>query len=90
MCCGKNRAAARAAAVAGGVAGRGHAATAVAPVPPSATSEIMFEYMGNGSAAIRGPVSGRVYRFAAPGDRVRVDARDRPGLSSMAAVRWVR
>jgi hypothetical protein len=58
--------------------------------PPSATSEIMFEYVGNGSAAIRGPVSGRVYRFAAPGDRVRVDARDRPGLLSMAAVRWVR
>lgn len=90
MCCGKNRAAARAAAVAGGVAGRGQAAAAVAPAPASATSEIMFEYVGTGSVAIRGPVSGRVYRFAAPGDRVRVDARDRPGLSSMAAVRWVR
>lgn len=90
MCCGKNRAAARAAAVAGGVAARGQQPSAAPPIPTSATSEIMFEFVGDGSAAIRGPASGRVYRFAAPGDRVRVDARDRPGLLSIATLRWVR
>jgi hypothetical protein len=56
----------------------------------SAMTEIMFEYAGRDAASITGPVSGRVYRFAGPGDRVRVDARDRPGLASMSVLRWVR
>jgi hypothetical protein len=56
----------------------------------SATSVIVFEYIGSGAAAIRGPVSGQSYRFTRPGDRVRVDPRDRPGLSAMRTLRWVR
>jgi hypothetical protein len=87
MCCGGNRAAARAAAVA---AGRGSAAAPSAASAISVTTEIMFEYAGRESASITGPVSGRVYRFTGPGDRVRVDARDRPGLASMSVLRWVR
>ena len=88
MCCGSNRAAARAATV---VAARGNASPSVLPVAPlSATTEIVFEYAGEGSASIRGPVSGRVYRFGGRGDRIRVDARDRPGLVAIASLRWIR
>jgi len=85
MCCGSQRAAARAAVVASS------ARAAAVPAPAaSATSVIMFELFGPGPALIRGPVSGRVYRFAMPGDRVIVDARDRLGLIAMPALRWVR
>jgi hypothetical protein len=50
----------------------------------------MFEYVGDGEASIRGPVSGQVYRFRQEGDRVRVDPRDRPGLVGVRTLRWVR
>ncbi len=87
MCCGRNREAARAAVMAG--ANRS-AMSAPAPNPVSSTSVIMFEYVGNGEASIRGPVSGQVYRFRQAGDRVRVDPRDRPGLVGVRTLRWVR
>ena len=86
MCCGNNRAAARAAVMA--QATRPAAAVFAAAAP--SMSVIMFEYLGNSPAAIRGPVSGQVYRFAHAGQRLPVDARDRPGLAAMAALRWVR
>jgi hypothetical protein len=54
------------------------------------TSVIMFEFVGAGEASIRGPVSGQLYRWSRPGERVRVDARDRPGLASVHTLRWVR
>lgn len=83
MCCGRNRAAARAAVLAG--------AGSDAEVRfTSAIGAIMFEHVGAGAANVRGPVSGRVYRFARPGDRQRVDARDRPGLSLIPTLRLVR
>jgi hypothetical protein len=63
-------------------------AAAVGAAP--AVSVIMFEYVGSGQAAIRGPVSGLLYRFARQGGRLQVDARDRPGLNAMPALRRVR
>lgn len=87
MCCGRNREAARAAVMAGGAR---RAASTTAPITAVTTSVIMFEYVGDGAASIRGPVSGQVYRFGQPGYRVRVDPRDRPGLVGMPALRWVR
>ena len=86
MCCGNNRAAARATVMAQAArparAGFAGASTSI--------SIIMFEYVGTGQASIRGPVSGQVYRFAHHGERLQVDARDRPGLAAMPALRWVR
>ena len=83
MCCGSNRAAARAAVMAQAVkpAGAGFA---------SAISVIMFEYLGDEPVSIRGAVSGQLYRFARQGDRREVDARDRPSLVGMPVLRWVR
>ncbi|MGY4831459.1 hypothetical protein ACVNIS_23010 [Sphaerotilaceae bacterium SBD11-9] len=83
MCCGSKRAAAQAAAMV-------HAAPAAVVGAKPALSVIMFEYVGPGQTAIRGPVSGQLYRFAQPGARVQVDARDRPGLVAMPSLRWVR
>ena len=85
MCCGSQRAAARAAVIA--AAGR---PAAVMPAAAPATSVIVFEYLGSGAATIRGPASGQLYRFAHAGDRIAVDARDRPGLAMLTALRWVR
>jgi len=90
MCCGKNRAAAQAAATSGAGDRRTSSRPAPAALPSTATSEIVFEFVGHGAASVRGPVSGRVYRFSAPGDRLRIDLRDRPGLAAMPALRWVR
>lgn len=81
-CCGKARAIAAAAVDAG--PGR---ASSVA-VPP--LSVVMFELVGRGPATVVGPVSGRRYRFVGPGDRVRVDPRDRPALAARGDLRWVR
>jgi len=84
MCCGSNRAAARAIAMA-------QSSGRVAPAAPlGVASVIMFEHLGDGPTNIRGAVSGRLYRFARKGDRLEVDARDRPGLLGMAMLRWVR
>lgn len=87
MCCGQNRAAARAAAQAAGAA---RANSAPAPVSGAESSVIVFESVQDGARVVRGPVSGRLYRFAGAGDRVRVDARDRPGLTTVPGLRWVR
>lgn len=93
MCCGNNRAAARAASNASnatpGADGNARAGGGDAPsFPPVST--IMFEYRGSGEASVRGPVSGQLYRFLRRGARVRVDPRDRPGLAAMPTLRWVR
>ena len=86
MCCGQNRAMARAAAL---------AAASSAAKPPARVSgaephAIVFEYAGSGSVTIRGPVTGQSYRFARPGDRVRVDPRDRASLAALPALRLIR
>ncbi|HEV8690785.1 MAG TPA: hypothetical protein VGQ91_10845 [Ideonella sp.] len=60
------------------------------PAAAPATSIIVFEYVGSGPTTIRGPASGQLYRFAHAGDRVAVDARDRPGLALLTMLRWVR
>ena len=86
MCCGSNRAAARAAATA---AGRPAAASVRAPAAP-ASSVTMFEYVGTNEAWIRGSVSGQFYQFRRQGDRVRVDPRDGPELAGLPSLRWVR
>ncbi len=90
MCCGKNRAAARAAAMSAGIAGTSRSRVAPAAPAHDLTSLIVFEYRGGVPVTIRGAVSGRMYRFESAGDRAQVDARDRRALLSNPALRWVR
>jgi hypothetical protein len=88
MCCGSKRAAAQLAAMAAQSA-RGTAPSTVQQ--PHSASAIVFEYTGTRAVeVIVGPMTRRLYRFDGPGARVRVDARDRPGLMSLSLVRWVR
>ena len=91
MCCGSNRAAARAAVTAAAPSAARSAAPSVgAPAAPS-SSVTMFEYVGGSQETwIRGSVSGQLYRFRRRGDRVRVDARDGPGLAGLPSLRLVR
>ncbi|MCC6930482.1 MAG: hypothetical protein IT359_15960 [Gemmatimonadaceae bacterium] len=99
MCCGRNRAAARAAAnvnVNANVSANANAGSPPAPRASAgapradATTPIVFEFVGEGAHAVRGPVSGASYRFSRRGDRIRVDPRDRPGLLAHASLRWIR
>lgn len=87
MCCGNRRAAlSRATPPAAGLMQAASMAAA-----PTRTTTIVFEYIGAAaSATVTGPASGRIYRFGRRGDRLAVDARDRPGLMAMAGLRWVR
>lgn len=88
MCCGNRRAAlSRATPPA---TGQMQAAAPMAAAPPRITT-IVFEYIGAAaSATVTGPASGRIYRFGRRGDRLAVDARDRPGLMAISGLRWVR
>lgn len=88
MCCGSQRSAARAAALAASPRPRSPAA----PPGPAApfVGPMVFEHLGAGPAEIRGPASGRTYRFAGRGDRLAVDPRDRPGLAAMPGLRRIR
>lgn len=90
MCCGKNRAAAQAAAMSAGIAGSSRSRVTPAPPALDRTSILVFEYLGRAPATIRGAASGRSYHFVAAGDRVQVDARDRPSLVANPLVRWIR
>lgn len=90
MCCGKNRAAARAAVIAAGASTSPTGERRVAASDSGRLSVIMFELVRGNATMVRGPASGRVYRFERIGDRVQVDPRDRPALLSHAELRWVR
>lgn len=83
MCCGQDRTAARAAVVA--------ATTGSAdPRFDTVASVVIFEHVGTGTASHRGAVTGTIYRFPRPGDRHRVDPRDRAGLALVPTLRQVR
>jgi hypothetical protein len=41
----------------------------------------LFEYIGGTALTLVSPVTGRTYRFAAPGARVATDPRDRSWIS---------
>jgi hypothetical protein len=51
------------------------------------TLAVAFEYVGRTALSVRGSITGRSYRFAAPGAVVAVDARD---AGSVAAVPLLR
>jgi hypothetical protein len=48
-----------------------------------------FQYTGATAMTARGPITGRSYRFGAPGAVVAVDARDAPSLAALPNLRRV-
>lgn len=61
--------------------------TVLRPSPRS--HGVVFEYLGTTALTAIGPVSGQRYRFERPGARLKVDARDRPGLAQIANLKLV-
>ena len=56
---------------------------------PERSFVVTFEYVGATALTAVGPVSGRHYRFAHGGARVKIDPRDRPALARVARLRQV-
>jgi len=85
MCCGQNRMQLRKTTSA---PSRSKSVYVAAPQqhPPA---HVTFAYIGDTGITVRGPVSGREYRFDRPGARVVVDTRDRVLLASIRQLRQV-
>jgi hypothetical protein len=63
-----------------------------APQPPQPASgqSVYFRYFGQTGLTVTGPASSRVYRFAANGGPIAVDARDAASLARVPNLRAVR
>jgi hypothetical protein len=59
------------------------------PIGPASTP-IYFEYTGQTGLSVRGPITGRNYRFGGPGARIGVDSRDAPALMAVPMLRTER
>ena len=82
MCCGQNRTQLH----------RGFSSppqTAAVQRTPPRFPGATFEYVGNTGLTVRGPVTGRQYRFDRPGARVEVDPRDRASVAAVPVLRQV-
>jgi hypothetical protein len=51
---------------------------------------VNFEYTGATGLTVRGPISGRNYRFNGPGEHVAVDSRDAPSMMAVPRLKPVR
>jgi hypothetical protein len=54
--------------------------TARKPAPALASRQVAIRFLGQGSVAVKGPVTGLTYAFSASTPRRGVDARDAPAL----------
>lgn len=59
------------------------AAAGSTPAAASAVPPVLVRYGGARQLAVRGAVTGRIYRFAAPGAVLPVDPRDLPGMAGV-------
>ncbi len=50
---------------------------------------VMFEYFGPTRMAVKGPMTGRVYRFNNTGARVAIDRRDVPSVTAVPNLKRV-
>ena len=56
--------------------------------PPAPVSTgVRFEYTGATGMTVRGPITGRTYRFNGPGIAVEVDSRDAPSMMAVPKLR---
>ena len=83
-CCGKHRAAGGSAPPRISTTTNGNATR-----PPARQTSVFFEYVGRTGLTVVGPISGRRYRFDAPGSRQPVDPMDKPSLSAVPLLRQV-
>jgi hypothetical protein len=51
---------------------------------------VRFEYTGATGLTVRGPITGRNYRFNGPGEQVVVDSRDAPSMMAVPRLRPAR
>ena len=58
------------------------------PAAPGYTG-VYFEYTGTSALTVRGPFSGRIYRFDGPGKRILVDRRDGRAFRSIPHLRMI-
>jgi len=63
----------------------GSNASAGSPVP----ERHFFRYEGQTALTVAGPISGKYYRFSAPGATVEADPRDAPSLEQVSQLRRV-
>lgn len=62
------------------------------PAAPLASPELShhvttFQYTGATGLTVRGPITGRTYRFAKPGNAMVVDERDAPYFGAVPSLR---
>jgi len=67
--------------------GRNKPISATARLDTAARASEMFTYTGRTALTVTGPATGTVYRFAAAGARLRVDARDAVALRKVPMLR---
>lgn len=72
-----------------------HQRTSTAPLPatqphPVSGQNVYFRYFGQTGLTVTGPASSRVYRFAANGAPIAVDARDAGSLARVPNLRAIR
>lgn len=79
-CCGHRRATFNSASAPARARMQTAARPAVPTSPAPAAAEPRLRYLGTTAIALRGPRSGRIYRFAAAGDAMAVDGRDLDAL----------
>jgi hypothetical protein len=60
------------------------------PYVASTRETIHFEYLGATALTVRGPITGRNYRFNHQGEQVAVDRRDSASLMAVPKLRRVR
>ncbi len=75
MCCGRNESPTTSAT------NRIYVAAQPVPQRPAPSRAAEFEYTGTSAMTVVSPLTGRKYRFAQPGARLRVDAMDRPWIA---------
>ena len=55
----------------------------------SRPERVFFRYVGRSALTVAGPVSGKYYRFTAPGATVEADPRDAPAMEKVPHLRRV-
>ncbi|HYV46526.1 MAG TPA: hypothetical protein VFA20_16790 [Myxococcaceae bacterium] len=59
-------------------------------LPPADRSRLVsFRYTGAAAFTVVGPITGRRYRFIAPGAVLEVDSRDAPSLATVPRLWWI-
>lgn len=86
-CCGKNRVHP---STHPQILSAGSAGAAREQRPRTPGVPLHFQYTGATALTVRGPITGRSYRFTRAGEKVAVDERDAPSLRAVPNLQMVR